>query len=132
MSPTLVPQDFQNLEPRTQNLLVCVNLTPVFLRGLSFILSACFAVGCSAPKKITVTAVVQMEVGGQPREVEMEVHPVPVNPDSLPARDADLEDGEIVLGIVQDGKPMAYPIRYLALSEVLNDRVGQVSLAPTW
>ncbi len=104
----------------------------MFLRGLGFILIACFVVGCSSPKKVTVTAVVQMEIGSQPREVEMEVHPVPVNPDSLPARDADLEDGEIVLGVVQDGKPMAYPIRYLALSEVLNDRVGQVSLAPTW
>ena len=110
----------------------CVNLTPLFLRGLGFILIACFVVGCSCREKVTVTAVVQMEIGGQAREVEMGVHSVPVNPDSLSARDADLEDGEIVLGVVQDGKPMAYPIRYLALSEVLNDRVGQVSLAPTW
>ena len=93
----------------------------MFLRGLGFILIACFVVGCSCREKVTVTAV-----------VEMGVHSVPVNPDSLSARDADLEDGEIVLGVVQDGKPMAYPIRYLALSEVLNDRVGQVSLAPTW
>ena len=100
--------------------------------GPGFILITCFAVGCSASKKDTVTAVVQMEIGGHPREVEMPVHPVPVDPESLPAGEADLEEGEIVLGVVQDGQPMAYPIRYLALSEVLNDRVGQVSLAPTW
>ncbi len=73
-----------------------------------------------------------MEVGGHPREVEMPVHRAPVNPESLPAREADLKEREIVLGVVQDGQPMAYPIRYLALFEVLNDRVGQVSLAPTW
>ena len=101
-------------------------------RGCSFILIACLAEVCSSYGQDTVRAVVQMEVGGQPREVEMAVHPVPVDPDSVPAGEADLEDREIVLGVVEDGQAMAYPIRYLALSEVLNDRVGQRSLAPTW
>ena len=97
-----------------------------------FLLIACFAIGCSASRKDTVKAVVQMEVGGQPKEVELPVHRVPVDPESILAREVDLEERELVLGIVQDGQPMAYPIRYLALSDVLNDQVGHVSLAPTW
>ncbi len=39
---------------------------------------------------------------------------------------------DLVLGVVVDGKAMAYPIRYLAMSEVLNDRVGDTPLAPSW
>ena len=104
----------------------------MLLRGCGFILIAGFVVGCSSRKKVTVRAVVQMEVGGQPREVDMGVYAVPVDPESLPPGEADLEDREIILGVVQDNHPMAYPIRYLALPEVLNDRIGQVSLAPTW
>jgi len=64
--------------------------------------------------------------------MEMRIHEAPVDPNSVAADAAQLQDDELVLGVVVDGQPMAYPIRYLATVEVLNDRVGDTSLAPTW
>ena len=64
--------------------------------------------------------------------MEVGVHEVPVEPPSVAAGEADLADDELVLGVVIDGRAMAYPIRYLATTEVINDRVGETLLAPTW
>jgi hypothetical protein len=80
----------------------------------------------------TVRARVQAHPGGPIEDVEMRVRDVPVDPESVLAEEADLEDGELVLGLVIEGRPMAYPIRYLAMFEVVNDRVGDTPLAPTW
>lgn len=80
----------------------------------------------------TVRAHVQMRPGGPTEEVEMEVHPVPVDPPTVAADDADLGDDELVLGVVVEGQPMAFPIRYLALTEVANTRVADTPLTPTW
>ncbi len=80
----------------------------------------------------TVRARVQPRPGAPVEMMEMQVHEVPVNPDSVAADEANLEDTELVLGVVIDGLPMAYPIRYLAAVEVVNDVVGDTSLAPTW
>ncbi len=80
----------------------------------------------------TVTTKVQSRPGGPIEEFEMPVHEVPVNPPSLTAAEAQLEDTDLVLGVVVDGQAMAYPIRFLALHEVINDRVGETALSPTW
>jgi len=80
----------------------------------------------------TVRARVQSRPGGPVEDVEMTVHPVPVEPETVPAGDVDLDDDELVVGVVADGVPVAYPVRYLALSEVVNDRVGEASITPTW
>ena len=80
----------------------------------------------------TVRARVQAHPGGPIEDVEMSVHEVPVDPKSVPADEAQLEDDELVLGLVIEGRPIAYPIRYLAMFEVINDRVGDTPLAPTW
>ena len=55
-----------------------------------------------------------------------------MNPPSVSAEEAGLKATELVLGLVVGGQPMAYPVRYLAIFELVNDRVGQTSLAPTW
>ena len=80
----------------------------------------------------TVKAHVQMRPGGEREEVEMPVWEVPVDPRSVPAAEAELPDDDLVLGVVVDGRSMAWPIRFLALSEVVDDRVGETALAPTW
>lgn len=80
----------------------------------------------------TVHAVVQARPGGPVEEIEMGVHEVPVDPPSVSADEAPLGDSDLVLGLVIEGQPIAYPIRYLSAVEVLNDRVGETSLAPTW
>ena len=80
----------------------------------------------------TVPTEVQSRPGGPIEKFEMPVHEVPVNPPSLPADQVELEDMALVLGVVLDGEAMAYPIRYLALHEVVNDEVGKTPLSPTW
>lgn len=80
----------------------------------------------------TIRTRVQVRPGGPVEEVEMGVHEVPVDPPSVSADEADLDDDELVLGLVLDGRPIAYPIRYLATTEVVNHRVGDTPLAPSW
>lgn len=79
-----------------------------------------------------VRARVQARPGGPIEDVEMSVHKVPVDPKTVSAAEAQLEDDELVLGLVIEDQPIAYPIRYLAMFEVINDRVGDTPLAPTW
>lgn len=88
--------------------------------------------GPATAQERTVRARVQPRPGAPVEMMEMKVHEVPVNPESVAADEAGLEDTELVLGVVIDGLPMAYPIRYLAAVEVVNDVVGETSLAPTW
>ncbi len=80
----------------------------------------------------TISTRVQMTLGGPREEVEMPVFTVPVNPLRLPASEVDLPDNDLVLGIVAGGKAVAYPVRYLALSEVVDDQIGDLPIAPTW
>ena len=80
----------------------------------------------------TVRGVMQARPGADAEDVEVKEHPVPVDPPSVAAPDAEIPNDDLVLGVVVDGKAMAYPIRYLAMSEVLNDRVGDTPLAPSW
>jgi len=80
----------------------------------------------------TVRARVQPRPGAAAELMDMRVREVPMNPESVSADEASLADDDLVLGLVVDGQPMAYPIRYLAAVEVVNDVVGDTSLAPTW
>ena len=86
--------------------------------------------GGSAPR--TVRAHVQMRPGGPVEDVEMPIHEAPVDLPTVTAAEAPLKDDDLVLGVVIDGESMAYPIGYLAMFEVVNGRVGEAALAPTW
>ena len=70
--------------------------------------------------------------GNSTQEVSMRVHEVPVDPPSVEANQARLKGKDLVLGVVVDGKAMAYPIRYLAMHEVVDSEVGGSPLALTW
>lgn len=50
------------------------------------------------------------------------------------AKVSDLEDNELVLGVVIDGVSRAYPINMLTgpSREILNDSLGDRSIATTW
>lgn len=88
--------------------------------------------GAAAESVTHVRATVQKAPGARHEEMEMAVHPAPTD---LPTRAADqveLDDDEIVLGVVVDGRAVAYPVRYLALSEIANDRIGDTPIAPSW
>ncbi len=80
----------------------------------------------------TVRGRMQPRPGAPMGDVEVAVHQVPSDLPSVPAASADLRDSDLVLGVVVGGQPVAYPVRYLALFEVVNARVGDTPLAPTW
>ena len=70
---------------------------------------------------------------GQPSTmIDMSVYPAPVSPPSVRSDQVRLTDDELVIGIVIDQKPMAYPVRFMAMVEVVNDVVEGVPIAPTW
>lgn len=80
----------------------------------------------------SVKGLMQAHLGGPMEEVEVAVHQVPVDVPSVDANQASLDDDDLVLGVQIDEQAMAYPIRYLAMYEIVDDRVGDTPLAPTW
>jgi len=83
------------------------------------------------PSKV-VKAYVQMRPGGERQEAEMPVFESPVDLPIIAADEADLDDHDLVMGMVKDGEAMAWPIRYLAMFEVVNSNIGDTPVAPTW
>lgn len=83
------------------------------------------------PSKV-VKAYVQMRPGGERQEAEMPVYESPVDLPIIAADEAGLADDDLVMGMVKDGKAMAWPIRYLAMYEVVNSSIGDLPVAPTW
>jgi len=79
-----------------------------------------------------VRAKVQPRPGAEEVEFDMAVHEVPVDPPLVAADDARLADEELVLGIERGGEAVAFPISTLANFEVLNSRIGELPVAPTW
>ncbi len=80
----------------------------------------------------SVEVFAQPNPGRPPSMINMTVHPAPVSPPSVSSNQVRLADNELVIGIVIDQKPMAYPIRYMAMVEVVNDVVEGVPIATTW
>lgn len=85
----------------------------------------------SKPAK-TVRGKMQARPGGPVEEVEVAVHEAPAD---LPIVDADqvqLQDDDLVLGIARNGVAVAFPVRFLAMYEIVDSRVGDLPVAPTW
>ncbi|RMF59614.1 MAG: DUF3179 domain-containing protein [Calditrichaeota bacterium] len=82
------------------------------------------------PKK--VKGYMQARPGGPMEEVEVGVHEVPVDLPMVSADQAPLQEDDLVLGVVRDGQAVAFPIRFLAMFEVVDSRVGKTPVAPTW
>ncbi len=62
----------------------------------------------------------------------MRVHEAPDEPPRLPADEVPMVDDELVVGLVVDGHPVAYPMRFLNLVEVVNDRVSDTPVVISW
>lgn len=43
-----------------------------------------------------------------------------------------VDDTDMIIGVVIDGQSRAYPVRYLAYHHMLNDRLGRAALLPTY
>lgn len=112
---------------------------------LSLVLSSFFMSGCYTKKTSidsaehesanllrTVKGLMQVRPGGPLEETEVKVHTVPDDLPLVSAEAATLNDDDLVLGVVADGAPVAYPIRYLAMFEVVDSQAGKLPVAPTW
>ena len=86
----------------------------------------------SEPKSRKVKAFVQPKPGKPREEFEMTVHPAPVGLPLVSGDEVELEDDDIVLGVEVEGLEVAYPIRYLSMFEVVNSKVGDTPIAPSW
>lgn len=84
------------------------------------------------PKPRKVKAFVQPKPGAPREEIEMTVHPVPVDPPLVSAEDAEMDEEEIVLGVTLGIYDVAFPIRYLSMFEVVNSHVGKTPVAASW
>lgn len=121
------------MDARALATLLLLLLLPAGTAVLSAPALAAGAGETEAPKPRTVVeAEVQTRPGAEPVRTEMPVFEVPVDPPSVPADEAPLSAEDLVLGVVVDGEPRAYPIRWVAEHEVIDDRVGEVPLAATW
>ena len=109
------------------------------MRGckIALFVGACLALALVPANLMAASGSRQIRVkiagpGNSTEEVSMRVHEVPVDPPSLEADQVRMKAKELVLGVVVDGKAMAYPIRYLAMYEVVDSEVGGSPLALTW
>ena len=61
-------------------------------------------------------------------------YPLNVNPEHVLAKDAPINDGDMVLGVVINGEARTYPVNYMngPTNEVVNDILGGKAIAPTW
>lgn len=74
---------------------------------------------------------------GDPKEFTLlkdEGFPLNAAPRIIPAAEAELDDGDLVLGIVHNGEVRAYPVNYMngPHNEVVNDELGGTAIASTW
>ena len=60
--------------------------------------------------------------------------PLNVDPKIVPAAEAALDDGDMVMGAVINGEARAYPVNYMIgpTNEVVNDVLGGQAIAPSW
>ena len=84
-----------------------------------------------APAK-TVKGMMQARPGGPIEEVEVGVHEVPTDLPIVKVNEANLNDNDLVLGVITNGTAVAFPIRFLAMYEVVDSKVGKLPVAPTW
>jgi hypothetical protein len=77
---------------------------------------------------------------GEPKDrsdftlLKEEGFPLNVDPEIVPASEAPLEEGDMVLGVVIEGEPRAYPVNYMngPTNEVVNDTLAGAAIAPSW
>ena len=60
--------------------------------------------------------------------------PLNVDPEVVPAEEAPLQPGDMVMGVEIGGQARAYPVNYMngPFNEVVNDLLGGVAIAPSW
>ncbi len=60
--------------------------------------------------------------------------PLNVNPEIVSADDVEIGDVDMVMGVVINVQPRAYPVNYMngPFNEIVNDELGGEAIAPSW
>ena len=60
--------------------------------------------------------------------------PLNVNPEIVSADKVEIGDEDMVMGVVINGEPRAYPVNYMngPFNEIVNDELGGEAIAPSW
>ena len=117
----------RHITVRTAQWLMCLSVL-----GISLAWGTAASQEETGDKTRVIRARVQPRPGAEIEEFDMEVHRVPTELTTVEASTAGLADDEIVLGVIVGDQVMAYPIRYLAMYEIVGDRVGTTPIAPSW
>ncbi len=80
----------------------------------------------------TVRGVMQAMPGDELALIDAGVHRTPANLPFLETTQVKLRNRDLVLGVSRGGQHWALPIRFLALYEVINMRLGKLPVAATW
>jgi len=61
-------------------------------------------------------------------------YPLNLDPEILGADEVDIAADDLVMGVVINGEPRAYPVNYMngPYNEVVNDELGGRAIAPSW
>ncbi len=95
-------------------------------------MAAAFALTASLVAEDTVRGVMQAMPGDELALIDAEVRPTPTNLSFLHAGEVKLKPLELVLGVETEEGSWAIPIRYLAIHEVVNSRLGGLPVTATW
>ncbi len=105
------------------------------LRFLVSCLVVSMLAGCGRkavePPLKTVKTQLQTRPGGPFEVADIAVQPAPDDLPDVPADQAELQDDDLVMGVVIADRAMAYPIRYMGM-EIANHRIGDTPVAPSW
>jgi hypothetical protein len=106
--------------------------TAIVAIGLMLMLAVCGQLEQQAP----VAKGGKKKIGDVLKFVHLEEKgfPLNINPEIIAANEADIDDGDMVMGIVINGEARAYPVNYMGgpTNEVVNDRLGGQAIAPSW
>jgi hypothetical protein len=86
------------------------------------------AVRSSSSATNAIVPLDQIVSGGPPRDGIPSID----NPKFVPAKDAGLQDSDLVLGLNINGDIRAYPLKILVWHEIVNDEVGGTRVAVTY
>jgi len=60
--------------------------------------------------------------------------PLNVDPEIVSADEVEIGEDDMVMGVVINGEPRAYPVNYMngPFNEIVNDELGGEAIAPSW
>jgi len=79
-----------------------------------------------------IRARVQPAPGAELQEIDIEVHRVDLPFEVEPADSIELDEDDIVVGVLNEGVVVAYPVRFVSLYGIVSDDLNGLPIAVSW